>query len=88
MGSNQVNSYEKLMEEITPNGCPACSENGECVEEECQCYVGWYLADCSMSEDEYDQIIENKLNILEKIKDNFPDDPDADTITATLNALK
>ena len=65
-----------------------CSNHGTCNTNwsRCECYEGYYLADCSMTEDLYNQQLEYRQNLIESAARAILEDSGAASL-ATLNSL-
>ena len=48
-----------------------CSGNGQCVEDRCLCNEGYILSDCSMSQEEFDEIQKLKQTILKELESSL-----------------
>jgi len=85
--STELNVFENLIKDNSANYCPDCSGNGDCPQQECVCDPGFTLSDCSLTDDEYQSMIDEKLKLLNALKEAYENDPTTEKATMVLEAM-
>ena len=87
--SKELSNFEQNAYNSSQNPCPNCNSHGSCGQTEiCTCHQGWTLPDCSVSVEDFLDLIDLKKQLIETLSNSYSNTSDASQQQAFVSNLE